>query len=86
MGIAQSILRYSPALAAAGDPVLSANISQLTRITAEVQRTAMAMRMVPVGQLFQRSARMVRDLSRKLKKEVVFEISGEDTELDKTIA
>jgi two-component system chemotaxis sensor kinase CheA len=44
------------------------------------------MRMIPVGQLFQRSARMVRDLSRKVKKEVVFEISGEDTELDKTIA
>ena len=86
MVIAQSMLRHSPALAAAGDPGLSANISQLARITAEVQRTAMAMRMVPVGQLFQRSARMVRDLSRKLKKEVAFEISGEDTELDKTIA
>jgi two-component system chemotaxis sensor kinase CheA len=86
MVIAQSMLRHSPALAAAGDPALSANISQLARITAEVQRTAMAMRMVQVGQLFQRSARMVRDLSRKLKKEVVFEISGEDTELDKTIA
>jgi two-component system, chemotaxis family, sensor kinase CheA len=86
MVIAQSMLRHSPALAAAQDPGLSANISQLARITAEVQRTAMAMRMVQVGQLFQRSARMVRDLSRKLKKEVVFEISGEDTELDKTIA
>ncbi len=86
MVIAQSMLRHSPALTAAGDPALSANISQLARITAEVQRTAMAMRMVPIGQLFQRSARMVRDLSRKLKKEVVFEISGEDTELDKTIA
>ncbi len=86
MVIAQSILRHSPAFTSASDPTSAANISQLARITAEVQRTAMAMRMVPIGQLFQRSARMVRDLSRKLKKEVVFEISGEDTELDKTIA
>jgi two-component system chemotaxis sensor kinase CheA len=44
------------------------------------------MRMIPVGQLFQRTARLIRDLSRKAGKQIVLETSGEDTEVDKTIA
>src|SRR5262249_40284164 len=46
----------------------------------------MSMRMVPIGQLFQRTARLVRDLSRKAGKQIELETVGEDTELDKTIA
>ncbi len=45
----------------------------------------MAMRMVPIGQLFQRATRQVRDLSRKVGKQVELATRGEDTELDKTI-
>jgi two-component system chemotaxis sensor kinase CheA len=44
------------------------------------------MRMVPIGQLFRRTARLVRDLARKEEKQVDLETSGEETELDKTIA
>jgi two-component system chemotaxis sensor kinase CheA len=44
------------------------------------------MRMVPIGLQFQKTARMVRDLSRKAGKQIVFETAGEDTELDKSIA
>jgi two-component system, chemotaxis family, sensor kinase CheA len=44
------------------------------------------MRMVPIGLQFQKTARLVRDLSRKEGKPIVLVTSGEDTELDKTIA
>jgi two-component system chemotaxis sensor kinase CheA len=46
----------------------------------------MAMRMIPVGHLFRRTARLLRDLSRKAGKLVELETSGDDTELDKSIA
>lgn len=83
--IAQSLIRHDPDLARASSPKLSRNISQLTRITADVQRVAMAMRMIPVGQLFQRMARLVRDLSRKSGKQAELSLSGEDTELDRNM-
>ncbi len=86
MVIAQSLVRHDPLLAGNTDPNLLRNLSQLTRVTSEVQRTTMAMRMIPIGQLFNRMARLVRDLSRKAGKKAELETSGEDTELDKTIA
>jgi two-component system chemotaxis sensor kinase CheA len=86
MVIAQSLIRHNPSLSAMQDSRLQRDLSQLGRITGEVQRTAMGMRMVPISQLFQRTARLVRDLSRKAGKLVELETSGEDTEVDKTIA
>ena len=86
MVIAQSLIRHNPSLGSVQDPRLAGDLSQLARITSEVQRTAMDMRMIPIGQLFQRTGRMVRDLSRKTGKRVELETIGEDTELDKTIA
>ncbi len=46
----------------------------------------MTMRMVPIGQLFRRMARLVRDLSRKAGKQVDWRPAGEETELDRNIA
>ena len=86
MVIAQSLIRHNQSLSSFQDSRLQRDLSQLARITIEVQRTTMGMRMVPVGQLFQRTARLVRDISRKVGKQVELETSGEDTELDKTIA
>lgn len=86
MVIAQTILSHNPAVKAARDARLEGDLSQLTRITGEVQRCAMIMRMTPISGLFQKTARLVRDLSRRAAKNVVFEMSGEHTELDKTIA
>jgi two-component system chemotaxis sensor kinase CheA len=86
MVIAQSLIRHNPSLATVQDPRLAADLSQLARITGDVQRTAMDMRMIPIGQLFQRTGRLVRDLSRKAGKRVELVTVGEDTELDKTIA
>jgi len=85
MVIAQSLVRHDPDLAIGVKPRLARNLSQLTRITDEVQRTAMSMRMIPIGQLFQKTARLVRDLSRKAGKQVELELFGEETELDRNI-
>ena len=84
--IAQSLIRHNPVLAAATDSRLLGDLSQLARVTIEVQRATMSMRMVPVGQLFQRIERVIRDLSRKAGKHVVLETSGSETEIDKTVA
>ncbi len=86
MVIAQTILGHNPTVKAARDARLEGDLSQLTRITGEVQRCAMIMRMTPISGLFQKTARLVRDLSRRAAKNVIFEMSGEQTELDKTIA
>lgn len=86
MVIAQSLIRNNPVLTSLQNPRLLSDISQLARITADVQRTTMGMRMIPMGQLFQRTARMVRDLSRKTGKIVELQTSGEETEVDKNIA
>jgi two-component system, chemotaxis family, sensor kinase CheA len=85
MVISQSLVRHDPDLATGLKPRLARNLSQLARITDDIQRTAMSMRMIPVGQLFQKTARLVRDLSRKAGKQVELELAGEETELDRNI-
>jgi len=83
--IAQTMLRHNPEFAQVKSPRLQRDIAHLTRVTGEVQKTAMAMRMVPVGQLFRRMTRLVRDLARKSGKQAELELHGEDVELDRTI-
>jgi two-component system, chemotaxis family, sensor kinase CheA len=86
MVIAQSILSHIPQLNTQGNARMAGNMSRLARITGEVQRCAMSMRMMPIGPLFQKNAKLVRDLSRRSGKQVSLELAGEATELDKTIA
>jgi two-component system chemotaxis sensor kinase CheA len=81
--IAQSLIQHDPDIAAVRNPRIARNLGQLTRITADVQRVAMAMRMIPIGQLFGRMSRLVRDLARKTGKQANLELTGEDTELDR---
>jgi two-component system chemotaxis sensor kinase CheA len=83
--IAQSLVQLDPALAALGDPKTAKNLNQLGRITTELQKTAMSLRVVPIGQTFQRMARVFRDLVRENGKLAVLETAGEDAELDRTI-
>jgi two-component system chemotaxis sensor kinase CheA len=85
MVIAQSMIQHDPELGSINRPRLVRNLAQLARITNEVQKTAMSMRMVPVGQLFQRMSRLVRDLTRKTGKKAELELVGEDTELDRNL-
>jgi two-component system chemotaxis sensor kinase CheA len=81
--IAQSLIQQDPDIAAIHNPRIAGNLGQLTRITAEVQRVAMTMRLIPIGPLFGRMARLVRDLSRKTGKQANLELAGQDTELDR---
>jgi two-component system chemotaxis sensor kinase CheA len=57
----------------------------LERITTEMQQAIMGTRMVPIAVLFNKFPRLVRDLSRKLGKNVELEIQGKETEIDRTI-
>jgi len=60
------------------------SLAQLSRITLDLQNIVMKVRMVPIAFVFNRFPRMVRDLSKKMGKEVNFIIKGEETELDRT--
>jgi two-component system chemotaxis sensor kinase CheA len=57
----------------------------LARTTNEIQESIMKVRMVPIGGVFDRFPRMVRDLAKTRNKDVKLEINGGDTDLDKTI-
>lgn len=58
---------------------------QLRKLTDELQDITMSLRMVPISGVFQKMNRIVRDMSKKLEKEVELVIIGEDTEVDKSI-
>ncbi|HYE82471.1 MAG TPA: chemotaxis protein CheA [Clostridia bacterium] len=58
---------------------------QLSKITSEMQDTVMSIRMVPLSATFHKMHRIVRDMCKKLGKEVQLEIMGEETEVDKNI-
>jgi two-component system chemotaxis sensor kinase CheA len=60
-------------------------VSHLDLLVSDLQNAVMKTRMQPVGRLFQRYPRVARDLARQLGKQVELEITGEDTELDKTM-
>lgn len=57
----------------------------LKKLTGELQDTVMSIRMVPLAGVFQKMNRIVRDMRKKLGRDVDFVIEGEDTEVDKSI-
>jgi two-component system, chemotaxis family, sensor kinase CheA len=67
------------------DPSLMATAEQITRLAGGLRDATMSMRMVPLRSLVGRFRRLVLDLSDKLGKPVEFRVTGEDTELDKTM-
>ncbi|HNP59597.1 MAG TPA: chemotaxis protein CheA [Nitrospirales bacterium] len=66
-------------------PVLQERITQLERNTREIQERVMSIRMMPIGSAFHRFPRLVRDLAGKSGKQIQLVMSGEETELDKTL-
>ncbi|MCW8878776.1 MAG: chemotaxis protein CheA [Kangiellaceae bacterium] len=64
---------------------LVSGLSELEQNTRELQESVMRIRMLPIGFVFNRLPRMVRDLSSQLGKKVQLDIKGESTELDKTV-
>jgi two-component system, chemotaxis family, sensor kinase CheA len=65
--------------------LLQQGLAQLARHTRSLQESVMGIRMLPIGSVFNRFPRLVRDLSQKLGKQVKLEMVGEHTELDKTV-
>jgi two-component system chemotaxis sensor kinase CheA len=66
-------------------PVLRERMAQLEHNTREIQERVMGIRMLPIGTAFSRFPRLVRDLSAKAGKKIQLVLSGEETELDKTV-
>jgi len=64
---------------------LADSAALLARTTNEIQESIMKVRMVPIGQVFDRFPRLVRDVAKARGKEVALVISGAETDLDKTI-
>lgn len=81
--IAQS--RLKQIAGATRDVQVKAIAEEIERLALELRDTTMGARLVPIGQLFGRFRRLVHDLSRELGKDVSLVLSGEETELDKTL-
>jgi two-component system chemotaxis sensor kinase CheA len=64
---------------------LRSGLAQLESHVRELQESVMRVRMLPVGSVFSRFPRLVRDLSTRLGKQMRLQLSGEQTELDKTV-
>ena len=64
---------------------LNRKVSHQGKIIRELQELSMSMRMVQISGVFQKMARLVRDVSRKAEKQINFVTDGEETELDRSI-
>ncbi|WP_163970616.1 chemotaxis protein CheA [Oceanobacillus halotolerans] len=60
-------------------------VEDISRVSSDMQNLILTMRMVPVEQVFNRFPRMVRGLAKDLNKKIDLEISGAETELDRTV-
>ena len=83
--VAQSQVAHAPEIGDHPEGSLAAKMSQFSRLTQEIQASAMSLRMVPVEQLFDRMARLVRDLARRCGKSVHLETSGGETAVDRAV-
>ena len=83
--IAQSMVMQHPQVQTLHDRNLARFVRQLQRITTDLQRNAMSLRMVEIRGAFQKMTRLVRDLSAAQGKQVQLLLSGEETEIDRNI-
>ncbi len=85
--ISESVVLQNPDLKVPGLKLdnFSKAAGQLSKISTDLQNVIMSMRMVPLTNTFQKMNRIVFDVSRKLGKEIEFEMQGDTTEVDKNI-
>lgn len=83
--ISEAMVTKNPDLAGLQLDGFSKAARQLRKLTDELQDIVMSIRMVPVSVVFQKMNRIVRDMSKRLGKEVDLQIIGETTEVDKNI-
>lgn len=86
--ISESVVLQNPDLKVPGLNLTNFNkaAQQMAKISTDLQNVIMSMRMVPLTTLFQKMNRIVFDVSRKLGKDIEFEMVGEHTEVDKNIS
>src|SRR5215210_7118003 len=68
-----------------GDPTLLELSGRISRLVSAMQGEVLASRMTPVGEVFERFPRLVRDLSRELGKRIRFDMEGQEIELDRSV-
>jgi len=83
--IAEAMVVNAPELSGLTNPWLRKQLGQMSKITRDLQDIGTRMRMVPVRGVFQKMARMVRDLSRRSDKSISVRMSGESTEIDRSM-
>ena len=84
--ITQAMLsQLGAALEGSNAEKLRAGLAQLERNMRELQESVMRVRMLPISFVFSRFPRMVRDLAQRLGKQIELKMTGEQTELDKTV-
>ncbi|MGB9594701.1 MAG: chemotaxis protein CheA [Candidatus Poribacteria bacterium] len=83
--IAESMVTQDTEIMNIASARVSRNLAHLNKITRELQEIGMSLRMMPVRPIFERMARLARDLAKKSGKKIEFTMSGEDTELDKSV-
>jgi two-component system chemotaxis sensor kinase CheA len=83
--IVESMLKHAPEINGAASLRLRNSLSQLGKISRDLQSAAMRMRTVPVHTTFQKMARLTREVGRKAGKEVVLTTSGDGTEMDRAM-
>ena len=81
--IAQAMLAET--IGGTDDPALVEKLNTLGTLTRDIQESAMAIRAQPIGSVFSRVPRILRDLAGETGKHVKLQLSGEGTELDKTV-
>ncbi|MCI9578367.1 MAG: chemotaxis protein CheA [Oscillibacter sp.] len=83
--ITEAMVTASPDLKGLHLDAFSKSARQLRKLTDELQDVSMSLRMIPVSNTFQKMNRIVRDMCKKLNKQVKLTLVGENTEVDKTI-
>ncbi|MCX7823685.1 MAG: chemotaxis protein CheW [Syntrophobacterales bacterium] len=73
------------ALSSGDKRILQTSVQRINVVTSDIQETIMLTRLQPIGNVFNKFPRVVRDMSRKLGKEINLEIYGSDVEMDKTL-
>jgi len=83
--IARSLVAQDFDLQASANPRFARNMAHMARVTRELQRVSLSLRMVPIRGVFQKMTRLVRDLATRQNKEAQLITSGDETELDRNL-
>ena len=83
--VVEAMVVGAPEIAHSGSARVRNCLSQLAKVTRDLQDVGMRMRMLPVSGVFQKMARMARDVGRRAGKQIHVVLSGEQTEMDRSM-